>query len=379
MIKKFFCKITLILIIFLSFSCSKKIITDDCGCYIDFDVARETAIKKNQNMLLFVTMDSEDSFSSDFVRKIISNQNFSLRVMSEYVVVHFDFSQSSYEKTVPHGKTSRKETQRAERLAELMQENTRIATLLDVKYTPSMYILTQDGFYVAEVMLPSELNGLDDFLSLLEGYKGRMAKINHLVDKAYEGDGKQRVLAIDELYESTDEVHRALLSSLIKEVPSLDKNNETGLLSKYLLTIAESEAISYYSSGDVASAVKCYTQLTKSKFLEPEHKQQAYYMAAYILASSGETDINLVLNYLLESINAYPQGENVPNIQEVYDYFTQIKQQASAADAAGSGDAASGDAVSTDLPDSADKEGAKSQENALSPKSSDSGQILFAE
>ncbi len=318
---RFFYRIALVCVSLLFVSCGKKIVLDDYGCYIDFDEARETAIKKDQNMLVLVTMEGEDLTSSDFIQTVLKNQAFETKVMSEYTVIHFDFSQNSYANTVPHGKVSKAETKRAERLAELMQRNTQVATLLDVRYTPSMYILTQDGFFIAEVMLPSELTGINDFVSLLEGYKSRMEKINQLVDKAYEGKGTERIYAIDELYETTDEVHRVLLTSLIKEIPSLDKNNETGLLSKYLLSIAESQAIEYYSAGDAVSAVKCYTELVKSKFLKPEHVQQAYYMAAYLMASSGATDVDLILTYLSESIKAYPQGENVPNIQEVYDYL----------------------------------------------------------
>ena len=315
----------------LFFSCGKRILFDSSGCYIDFDAARENASKKKQNVLLFVTMEQDDVFSEDFLENVVHTQSFVNLVMNQYTVVHFDFSQKSYEKTVISEKMTKAENKDAEYYAKLMQRNTQVATLLDVKYTPSLYILTSEGYYISEVLIPESVKTTQDFLSLVDSYRVRMERVNYLVEQTDSNDTKQKIAAIDVLFESTDEVHRVLLSDLVRQIPSLDKKNESGLLSKYLITIAESEAIEKYSSGDVSGAVNAYTRILDSQYLEPEHRQQAYYMAAYILASSGATDFDLMLTYLSEAAEAWPEGDKVESIREIYDYLKGLKDMADTA------------------------------------------------
>ena len=60
------------------------------------------------------------------------------------------------------------------------------------------------------------------------------------------------------MYDSQSETHRLLLSNLCREVVKLDKNNESGLLSKYLFAVANADAYEKLIKLEIAEAIKVY-------------------------------------------------------------------------------------------------------------------------
>lgn len=325
--KRFYSVLLIVLMFFMVLpfvSCKKNYEVDSDGLCIEFEAGRKEAIKNKQNILLLVTMEGDDLFSQKFLDDVVRTAEFS-EVKEKYSVIHFDFSGSSYEKTVYKADATKAENKVAEKYSDIMLYNTQVASLLDVSYTPSLYILTENGYYIADSLISEQQSSVKEFTKLVESFKSKIDRFNNLFAATEEGTSLDRVAAIDAIFEATDVNHRVLLADLARQVPKLDKVNRTGLVSKYLLAAAESDAINYFRATQVGEAVKAYISVTKEKYLSPEHRQQAYYMAAYLLISSGTTDFPVILDYLKKSVEANPSGENVANIQNIYDYILTVQ------------------------------------------------------
>lgn len=308
-----------VLVVTLSLiSCGKKTVVDSDGFYNDIDDAMVTAQKKDQDILVILTMEGDDELSAPLMR-IVRSEQFKNEIASNYTVVHMDFSEQSYIATVVPETASKEYQQAAERKAVQMQKNTQLANLLNAQVSPSIFLLSKEEYFIAELEYTDEITTYAGITGLLNSKKAVADEMHAMVEKTKTGTTLEKVTAIDNLFESTNIQYRVFLADLIEKVVDLDRKNETGFLSKYLLADAESEAISEFSMGNVVAAAHVYVQLCDDKNLLPEHKQQAYYMAAYILGYGGSTDYPVILSYLKKAIEAYPQGSTVEQIQNLYD------------------------------------------------------------
>lgn len=307
-------------------SCGKKAMIDDCGCYLDLDDAQKAAQKKNQDILVIITSDGDDYFSGQFIDTVIKSSEFKSKIASKYSVFHTDFSQKSYEKTVVRESESKAKQKYAEEYAVLMQTGFQFACLLDFQYTPTVFLLTKDRFVISEVEYEDEILHVDSFAELLKEYDEVCAEMNKKVFETTQGTDLEQAVAIDKLYNETPETYRPLMLNLAKKIPALDKNNETGLCSPYIVAAAEAEAISHYSKGDLAAAVQCYVSAANDKRISAEEIQECYYMAAYLVASSGSDDYQLIAGYLARSLDANSEGEKVPLIKNAFDYYSNLAE-----------------------------------------------------
>ena len=98
--KKYILSFTTILLALLVISCGKKPLIDDYGCFADYDEAITHAGKKNQPILIFFTSQGDDDQSSLLVADVLKNASFKEKILSKYTVMHADFSQNAFQKTV---------------------------------------------------------------------------------------------------------------------------------------------------------------------------------------------------------------------------------------------------------------------------------------
>ncbi|MCQ2593271.1 MAG: hypothetical protein MJ188_10870 [Treponema sp.] len=309
-------------------SCGKKNtpLLDECGCFLDMESAKKQAAKNNQDILVIVTSDGDDYISQQFISDIIKTKAFEEQIGKKYTIFHFDFSQKAYEKTVAPENATKEEKQKAEQFALLMQTGYQFACLLDCKYTPSIFLLTKDGYVISEVEYEDEILDVDDFSTLLQNYNQISAELNEKVLATTTGTNLEKVVAIDELYNSTEETYQPFMLDLAKQIPTLDKKNESGLIGKYLVLAAESEAIALYTKGDIGGAVKTYVDATSNPYMEASQKQECYYLAAYLLGSSGSEDYNLILNYLNLALSSDSTSDKSDYIQSAISYYKGLLQ-----------------------------------------------------
>ncbi len=318
-----------ILILFsviLFFSCGKTK-SDEFGCFQTMTQALDNAEKKNQTVLVMITMQGDDDLSQDFVNEIVSSQDFKNEILPAYSVVLMDFSQSSYQKTVVNESDSKAKQKAAEEYAKIVQDNSRTASLLNVRKTPSIFLLTKENYFIKEIEITDNVKTYADFKNLLDSQIPLINKMNEFIAATKKGSDQEKMAAIDNLYENTTIIYRIFLKDLIDKYVDLDKNNQSGLLSKYLFAQADSNASALYMNGDVVGAAKTYVDVCSNPNLDADYKQQAYYMAAYILSMSGSTDYATVLDYLNLSIQANPESESVGSINQVVEYIKSVMNE----------------------------------------------------
>ena len=120
---------------------------------------------------------------------------------------------------------------------------------------------------------------------------------------------------------------------LTRKVVDIDFNNKSGLLSKYLFETAVNLAM----YNDIDGAVKSMVSITSNVNLEPADKQNAWYMAAYILLSSYSTDFQTILTYLEAAMMSDPENPATEQIQQLYDYVKSTVDEQNAQNQAQSG------------------------------------------
>lgn len=296
------------------------------------DQATEAAVKNNKDILVVFTMDGDDAFSNQFVTSVMNTADFQKDVCSTYEVVHVDFGQATYEKTIVKEDADKKEQEASEAFAELMQENSKLANLLNVQATPSFYILSKQQYFITTLEFSAEVSTPAQFKEMLAAAQPTIDDIHAYLKTIETGPDKEKLAAIDSFYDATDATYRPFLYPLIIQYMKLDKNDETGLLGKYTLARADMDAVNLYADGEALQAAQKYADVAEDKALSPEQKQQAYYMAAYLLTIGGSPDYQPIMRYLKKALDVAPESNAIPHIQQIYDSFVQMVEMNTASE-----------------------------------------------
>lgn len=309
-VKKIFMRIVLAAV-FLS-SCS-RIQTDDSGCFRDFETAVRSSKKTALDILVIATMEGDDQQSSQFLRDVVRSPDFRY-VTDNYSVVIMDFSNRSFDSTVPPEGADRKSKRIARRNEAVMKKNALTSKLLNISVTPSFCLMTKDGCFAANVEFTDELSNPHDFLTLLSGYGGQCEVVNALAASAKRGSSRERLEAINELYDSTEAIYRPFLRGFVEDAIKLSSGNaeQSG---KFLMARADISGTEYFLGGNALAAVDGYVRLAKKKSLAAQYRQQAWYMAGYLLALADSSQYETVLLYLSNAVQSAPDSEDAQAIR----------------------------------------------------------------
>ncbi len=300
----------------LIISCGKAK-TDANGCYYDIDDAAAVANKKNQDIMLIVSVDGDDEDSTDFMDKVVRDPAFKKEIAENYAVVNMDFSQTAFEATTADENADAKTKKAADEKAEIMKKHTRLVTMLEVQETPVVYILSKEQYLI---------NGLfyDDENRTLEGFKNALAEKSALIDDMHKmiyqtkiGTAEEKVTAIDKLFEATSPNYRLFLYDLIDSVKKIDPSNSSGLTGKYIFEAAAIKSDKAFIDGDVRGAVQAYIDVADEELVPAEERQIGMYTAAYMASKTELDPIPVVIGYLEKSISLAPESEKVPAIRRV--------------------------------------------------------------
>ena len=315
---------------FVSCKKEKTEYIDEFGCYEQTSEAIEAATAADKNILLIITMNGDDSESDKFTQSFFKSSDFENLIAKDYVLLHFDLGQKSFERTTAGANASKKEKEAADEFSEILQLNFRFAQLLGISYTPCVFLLTKQGYFISELPASPNEYSPSAFSTVLDSFKALKDEFNSLAAATENGSVVERVNAIDALYNRTDEDHRILLLDLTRKVVDIDFDNKSGLLSKYLFETSVNLAMYCMLDNDIEGAVQSIVSVCSNPNLEPLDKQNAWYMAAYILMNSYSTDYNTILTYLQASVMSAPESEIAPQIQQMYDYVKSAVEESEA-------------------------------------------------
>lgn len=314
-------KITLILFTLIAaslfISCGKKSDIDANGCYKDMELAIKAAEKNNQDLMVIVTMEKTDDGSENFLNNIVRSPAFKSDIASKYAVALMDFSQATYEATVEKEDATEAEKKIAAANADILSRNTKYATMLNVKETPVVYILSKEMYMIFGLYYDEENRTLDGFKALLAEKSSIVDSMHKMIYQTKIGNSDEKVAAIDALYEATNPDYRYLMLDLLESVRKLDPSNKSGLLGKYIFAAADAKSEKCMLNGDAKGAVQAYLDIENEETIPAERRQQALYTAAYMSAMSGLEDNAVVIGYLERAIKLAPESGDVPGIRRV--------------------------------------------------------------
>lgn len=322
-------KIYTLFLIFLTLffvSCSKYT-KDEYGCFVSIEQAKENAQKKNQKILLVVTTGSDDPLSEFFITSVLDTDTFKSSIEKHYTVLHMNFSEESYKRTVVDPEADDKTKKENEQYADFMVENARIASMLNVRATPAVFLFTNEFYCITEVKLEDDVNSPSVLEILINSSQPKVEIVESMIEATKTGTNIEKIQAIDTLFENTEDEYKVFLSDLFAKLIELDKDNESGLLSKYLLANANALSSVKFIEGKLYEAVMEFEKVCYNQYLSPDDRQQAYYMAAYLLVMAGDTDFQRIIDYLQKSIDANPTSTIVSGIEEFKSYVESAIQQ----------------------------------------------------
>lgn len=302
---------------------------DAYGCYTDIDDAITVASKKNQDIMIIVSLDSDGEDSFDFMNKVVRVPEFKSDIASKYSVVCMDFSQKAYESATALDNAGNSVKKNAEKNNEIIQKNARYATMLSVTKTPAIYILSKEQYFIVGLYY-------DDENRSVEGFKSILSKNNSLVDEMHTmiyqtkiGTPEEKIRSIDALYEATNPSYRFFLLDLIESVVKLDPFNKTGLVEKYVYDTAVAKSNKAILDGDVKAASQAYLDIVDSELISAESRQKALYTAAFICSRFGIEENSVIINYLEKAILLSPESDDVSAIQRVIAALNKQAQEQS--------------------------------------------------
>ncbi|MBR4825673.1 MAG: thioredoxin family protein [Spirochaetaceae bacterium] len=276
----------------------------------DYEAVQTTAKERNKNILLAFTGTGWDGVSDGFEKDVMNDSEFIKKMGKKFELAQID---------IPAGENEVSE--------EEMQKIFTYAMMFNLETTPSLILLSPEGISYGSVAYQQEM-GLEAVIEAVEnienGYKA-MAKLKSDIEKA---SGVKKVQLIDELYEKSSDEEKAKMTDYILEVPALDPENQSGLVGKYKLLAAYSEAGLYMQRGDVVGARDVLLRMVEGSDVEPEYAQEAYYTAAYISALGGllttQEEIDFTCSLLEKAIAVYPESEH---IEDLNNFLNLVKQQ----------------------------------------------------
>ena len=306
------------------------------GWYEDFDKAKKAAKSKKCNILLFVNSDNDANGTKSAVDGLVASSDFVKRLEKEYVCVHFDFTNlDSLLGEIPDNLTN-KEQKALEAQQKKLYKQFTVADSYMIQETPALVLANQDGYFITDVALDYMGFSVDAYISNIELEKQTVEDFEKRVEATKKGSRLEKVRAIDTLYESMSETHRLLISDLIKKVPLYDKDNKTGLVGKYIVAAAHSDAYKMLIEGASGDAYKVYEAAAYNKYVSPEDAQSLLYLAAMMIANTGSDDIDKMLEMLEKAIDISPESEYAENLQQVYDSMLSMQKSMKTLDSSNS-------------------------------------------
>ncbi|MBD5411824.1 MAG: hypothetical protein HDR51_03645 [Treponema sp.] len=318
------------------------------GWYEDFDEAKKAAKSKHCNILLFVNSDNDAEGTKTAVDGLISSSDFVKRLENEYICVHFDFTNlDSVLSEIPDNLTNKEQKALEAKKKKLLKQFT-VADSYMIQETPAIVLTNQDGYYITDVALDYMGFSVNAYLSNIDLEKQNVQEFEKLVGATKKGSKLDKVRAIDRLYESMAENHRLLISDLIKKVPVYDKTNQTGLVGKYIVAAAHSDAYNALISGTPENAYKIYEAAANNAYISPDEAQTLFYLASSVLANTGSNDIDKIIELLEKAINVSPESEYAENLRQVYENVLSAKESMEAMESSNSEETVNDDILNHD-------------------------------
>lgn len=315
-------------------SCSKAEVKNEFGWYTDYDACIKQAKEENKKVILIISRDESDNVSVPLKQSVLYTAEFAEKYGSEYLFCENDISPSLFKAAKPPKDADAETKKNSKKFEKILDARMRVVTIYGIQNTPTLFLLSPEGYVIKDFSyIPC--NDVTGFETLLSMYIEEITGMQALIDNVKSASGVEKVKAIDALYEASNSTYRYLLTDLMREVEKLDKKNETGLVGKYVMAIATSEAMDAYMARKPETVAKIYEKSAKHKALTPDQRQQSYYAAAFVVGSNTPTpeETKMIIYYLEKAIEIDPEsniGKHCAGLLETVKEFKVRQDEAEA-------------------------------------------------
>ncbi len=314
-----------LLVLFLFASCKKKELWQT-----DFDAALQEAQEQEKKLFVLFSGEDWDGKTANFRADVLDTDEFKEFVKEGYVLLNIDLSEAEQAKAIPEADANEQEKAEAALLQTKINAKQDVIRRYGVTGYPCIYILSKEGYVLSIVHYNENLNAPSVLSGIYEEQSAGMAEISSAISRMQLAAGVEKVRAIDSLYEATPEAGRKPLASLVKEVPSLDPSDESGLVGKYEFIKTYDEAMEKLSEGQQDGVVESFIEIAEHGHLDPARKLEAYYNAAYLMALFGESDYDRMYELLGKAQESDPESvrmEDISNLMTMVSKFRELMEQ----------------------------------------------------
>ena len=338
--------------------CSKVEVKNEHGWYTDLDECLKASSESGKRVMLLVSSDEVEKIGTVLKEQLFYTEEFAGKYQDKYEFCEIDVSPSLFINAFPENNIPKHMRDDKKKSKEFLKEHSKgkgaakkildkrmkIVALYNIQHRPMMLVMTKEGYPVFDIpYFPSAEMGT--FEEIIAYYDPHIDNYEKLVEKVNKSEGLDKVGAIDDLYNSTDNSYRYCLTPYFKEVVKTDKNNDTKLVGKYLLAIATSDILDATIARKPQKVPKIYEKVAKNKFLTKQEQQQAYFSELYILGKNMPTEKELKqMTALLEKIISIDPESSIGKqaasrltqlnefIKRKEDYEQKIKEESEGAD-----------------------------------------------
>ena len=288
-------------------SCGKKKNAEIVnGWYSDFDEALKVAQQENKSVVLFVYAyyDTMPGFVASAQNLILNSDKFTKAISDRYVCVGMNMSPDVLEAALDkeNGYFADEKVAKRAKIADRYKVSNEL---------PVMLIVSKDGYYITDVTFNCDSYVYEGYVAAV-GLKDEDVKFfNDKIEKISKSEGAEAVHAIDEVYDSTPEMLKPLLGPLCEKAVELDKGNETGLLTKFVIANANAKAYNYLLERNVADAISVYENAAGTENIDADGKEYLYSACAKLLIDTRSSDTDSILMYYTKASEVGGQNKKI--------------------------------------------------------------------
>ncbi len=312
----------------LAVSCGKGPKIDSSKWLDSLNDGLTAATNENKKVLVFFSVDDQDGVSADLKQSVFSSDDFVAKYTKDYVLVNLDYSNSLFAEVQTLQSGSEEEQKKGEELIAKIENNMVVINMYNVETSPAFYVLSKQGFVEALIDITSEDNTLAAVDARFAEKETAIAEFDNMLKATSKGSKTDKINAIEALFEASAPQHRQVLTPLSEELIKLDPKNESGLVGKHVVSVANSNAIKAYVRQDPETASSEFVKAAENQYVESEDRQGAYYTAGYLLAQSGSQDYQTMVDLFEKSYEAAPESEHAQQIKQMIEVVKERMSEA---------------------------------------------------
>ena len=192
---------------------------------------------------------------------------------------------------------------------------------------PFIVLLTPQGdVYGRGAFRPQDGAAAKEALAFISSFDEKRERLVSLKNAIGKSEGVERARLIDAFLAEVDPSQYNDYERLIRSVPQLDPNNESGLKGNYLLQAAWLDAAALLQAGAADEAASRLTDTLADPAMTPALRQDALYLAASVYAAAG-TQPKKAVELLEAAAEADPESPNAEIINQIKEGFVlQMKE-----------------------------------------------------